>query len=123
MKGHENLRPIPIKTTERAKELGSKGGKASGEAKKQKKLMIEMYGDFLGKKHHIKVTEGQLTELEGQDLVDHFIKEALYKNPHAMIKEFREAIDGNKIQVTDDIDWTEHKDEVIAYLKKKNNAE
>lgn len=42
-KGHENLIPTNKRSKEEARRLGAKGGKASGEARRKKKLLKECF--------------------------------------------------------------------------------
>jgi hypothetical protein len=96
MANEENL--IPIKTESEAREKGRAGGIASGEAKRKKKLMSQIYQDFLNKK--FKLDDG--SEIEGHEKLANTINKIIEKGDSpavSLMKEFREAIEGNKVAV------------------------
>lgn len=84
--GIKNLRPI--RDTATAKERGKLGGIASGEAKREKKKMSEIYQAFIDSP-------------EGKELIDKAIKKGLVgKNPTSGLKELREGTEGTKSEIT-----------------------
>jgi hypothetical protein len=99
----ENLKPP--QTTEEAREWGSHGGKASGEARRKKKLMSQIYGEFLAEKFTIKV-DGKDKDISGEDLVGSVVKKVLVSGGSAavsLMKEIREATEGSKLALTEDL--------------------
>lgn len=99
MANDENLKRL---TTKKAREIGRLGGIKSGEAKKRKKFLSQIHGDFLAKKHQVKI-QGETKEMEGEELVHYVTKNVLSKGNAAsvsMLKELREATEGTKSQIT-----------------------
>lgn len=99
----ENL--IPIRTSEQAKALGAKGGVASGIAKREKKLMTQIYGDFLVESFEISV-DGDLKKMTGADFVNTVMKRILVRGDMAsvsMMKEIREATEKDGGNSSDNI--------------------
>lgn len=91
MKGKENLKP-PFRTPEEAREKGRNGGKKSGEARRKKALLSQIYGELLAEKHAL----GKGKNIKG------VIKEVLKKGGApavSMIKEMREATEGSKLLI------------------------
>jgi hypothetical protein len=79
MAGRDNLVPL---TTEKAREIGKKGGKASGKAKQERKRLSEFYAEALAREYEIEtapavykdgklVREAKKERLSGQRLVDY----------------------------------------------------
>lgn len=100
----ENLVPL---TTEKAREIGRIGGIRSGEAKKEKKLMSAIYAEFLAKKHKIKIPDVGEIEVDGDELMGIVAREILDRGDSAsvsLMKEIREATEGNKITLEGSID-------------------
>lgn len=98
----DNLVPL---TTEKAREIGAKGGKRSGEVKREKILMSKIYADFLAGKYDIRVDEKLTKTMTGTELVNETIKAVLMQAESAsvsMLKEIREATEGNKTKLTGD---------------------
>ena len=79
--------------------MGSKGGKASAKAKKERKLMSQIYADILLKRLSVPFEEGT-EEMTGLELVEHAVKTALATGGSpavSMMKEIREATEGSKV--------------------------
>lgn len=94
----QNLKPIKHLSTEEAKQRGSKGGKASVKARRERKLMSQIYAEFLAKKH--KTGTG---DISGDELLEKVITKVLARGDSssvAMIKEIREGTEGNKVDIT-----------------------
>ena len=83
--GRANLRPI--RTTEEAKARGKLGGIKSGESKRAKKKLSEIYKAFI-------------ESAEGQALIDKAIRKGMDKNPTSLLHELRDATEGTKTEVT-----------------------
>ena len=65
--GMENLKPI--QSVEQAREMGSKGGKASGRARREKKTMKQMLDYLLEKKIATKDGKKALASCVGRTLI------------------------------------------------------
>jgi len=90
--GIKNLKPL---TTEKAREIGRKGGIRSGEKKREKKLLSEIYGEVIADLYKIDAKKGTPAKT--------IIKAILERTDSAsvsMLKELREATEGNKLEVT-----------------------
>ncbi len=123
MANDENLIPNSERSPTEVRENGRKGGVASGKARREKKLMLEAYGEYLAGKHKVKIN-GEDRELQGWEVVNLAIGEGMKKNPVAMVKELREGIDGNKssVNLTSDIDWSQFtKEEILEMAKGKKD--
>ena len=91
----ENLRPA--KTTEVAKARGKLGGIKSGDAKREKKLMSQIYGEFLADRFKV---DGK--EATGADIISKVVKTVLNKGGApavSLMKEIREATEGSKTKM------------------------
>ena len=92
-KGIKNLRPC--RDTETAIARGKLGGIKSGESKRQKKLLSEIYGEVIADLYKIDAKKGTPAKT--------IIKAILERTDSAsvsMLKELREATEGNKLEVT-----------------------
>ena len=104
----ENLISLKDRSTEIQREIQSKGGIKSGESKREKKLMSQIYAEFLISKFNVKTDEGE-SEVTGSQLVDTVMKDVLKKGGSpavSMMKEIREATEGNKIDLSGGLDIT-----------------
>jgi len=93
----ENLKPL---TTEKAREIGSKGGKASVKARKEKKLMSQIMAEFLDKDHEILSKDGLKEKISGSQLISRVMSKVLSRGDSAsvqLIKAIHEATEGQKI--------------------------
>jgi hypothetical protein len=91
----ENLIANFERTPEEREEIARKGGIASGEARREKKLLSKVYADALA----------ELNDLpEGERLSDTIKAIIQKKSPHSvsMLKEIREATEGSNIKLTGD---------------------
>ena len=98
--GVKNLKPF--RDSETAKASGKRGGIKSGEVKREKKRMSELYADFLSGTYSVEKDE-QLVKLTGEQLVNETIKRVFCKGDSSsvsMMKEIREATEGNKLAIT-----------------------
>ena len=99
----ENLVPL---TTEKAREIGRKGGQRSGEVKREKKRMSQIYGEFLAGTHEVEI-DGDKVKLEGEKLVAYVMSQVLSRGDSSsvsMLKEIREATEGAKLELSGDKD-------------------
>ena len=95
----ENLDPIHSKDV--ARERGAKGGRASGVAKREKKLMSQIYGNFLAEKHKVKI-EGAEKEVTGEQYLAAVMNKVFGAGGApavSLMKEIREATEGQKMVV------------------------
>ena len=103
----ENLKPV--RSTEEARERGSRGGKASAAARKEAKVLSQAYGEYLAARHDVTL-DGEAKQMTGADLIGAVVTKVLSRCDSAsvaMLREIREA--------------TEKRDVVIdAYLKQQN---
>jgi hypothetical protein len=96
----ENLVPL---TTAKAREIGRKGGKKSVEARREKKLMSQIYGAFLAEKHKVKI-EGEWKEITGEQYLAAVMNKVFGAGGApavSLMKEIREATEGSKVAITD----------------------
>lgn len=106
MKNIDNLIPIKELSTEEAKQRGSKGGIASGKARKEKKLMSQIYADFLMKEHEITDKTGELKKISGQSLCNRVMSKVLSRGDSSsvrLLKEIREGTEGTKHNIVAEI--------------------
>jgi len=92
----------PCKDTETAKARGKQGGKASGKARKEKKLMSQIYADFLIKEHDVIGKDGLKKKLSGQKLLNGVMSKVLARGDGSsvrLMKEIREGTEGAKINL------------------------
>ena len=97
MSNIDNLKPVRSK--EEARERGRNGGIKSGEVRKQKKFMSQIYAEFLEKHHDVITKDGTKRKLEGQELLNSVISKVLSRSDSSsvsMMKEIREATEGTK---------------------------
>lgn len=89
--GTKNLKPV--RTKAEAKKRGRAGGIKSGIARREKKLMSQIYNEFLAKKYG---------EKYGDEIVRDVMKDIIEGRDGpsvSLIKEIREATEGNKIKI------------------------
>lgn len=102
MAGKDNLTPF---TSDNAKEMQLKGAEKRKENNAKKKLMSQIYAEFLEKKHDIK-TESGIKKMSGEKILAQVVGKILSRGDAssvAMMKEIREATEGSKVQMTGSI--------------------
>ena len=112
--GRENLIPTSQRSKEEARELGRVGGIRSGVVRREKKRMSEIYAAVLAKKYDVKIIDGVETDITGADVIEDVIHAIISRQDSAsvaMIKELREGIDGNKLDLSATVDLTTLTDE------------
>lgn len=100
--GIENLKPFNTLTVEEQREIASKGGKASVEARREKKVMSQLYAEFLEKEHEITLEDKTTEKLSGSQLLGRVMSKVLDRGDSAsvsLMKEIREATEGQKINL------------------------
>lgn len=103
----ENLKPIT--SVEQAREMGSKGGKKSAEVKKERKLLSTIYAEMLAGRFDVTDELGNKEKVEGQEYMRRVASAILSRNDSAavsMLKEIREATEGNKTHLSGEIGVT-----------------
>lgn len=98
----ENLTAEPIRTAEEAATKGRAGGIKSGEVRRQKKLMSQIYAEFLDKEHDVMSREGIAKKLSGQALLNSVMSKVLSRSDSssvAMMREIREATEGKNVNI------------------------
>jgi hypothetical protein len=101
-KGEENLIPFTESTLtkEEVRAINSKGGKNSVKARREKKAISALYAEFLAKKTKV-VINGK--KADGRDLLYHALITIMSSGSNtakiAVMRELREALEGNKIEV------------------------
>lgn len=87
----QNLIPDTQRTPERIKKIRSDAGKRSGAVRKERKLLSQMYAELLAKGF----------EIEGERLSINEVTAAILSRKDnasvSMLKEIREATEGNKL--------------------------
>lgn len=104
-KGIENL--IPIRDTETAKARGKLGGIASGEAKREKKMISRILSDYLQKEHDIELkdADGKVIDkdrISAEELISRTITAVLMRGDAAskgMIDSLAAITEGSKINL------------------------
>ena len=89
----QNLIPIKTLSNAEAKKRGKLGGIASVKARREKKLMSQIYADILAEQ------TGQKKGLDLKAVVKNILQEG-GASAVSMIKEIREATEGSKTQLT-----------------------
>ena len=120
----KNLNPIKTLSKEVAKKRGQLGGIAAGKAKKEKKVLSQIFGDFLATKHKINIDDKNIV-LTGEEFFFEVITAILTRGDSSsvsMMKEIREATEGNKGILNDSIE-TENPTAGMTYEEKKAKLE
>ena len=99
----ENLTPF---TSDNAKEMQLKGAKKRKENTAKKKLISQIYADFLAKKYSVKVG-GENKKITGAELCNEAMKKIMARGDSSsvsLMKEIREAMEGNTINLSGKIE-------------------
>ena len=94
-----NIQNLKRRSSDEAREIGRKGGIQSGKSRREKKLMSQLYADFLAKKHDVDVKNGRRRKIEGYKMLEIVITKILERGDSAsvgMMRELREATEGQK---------------------------
>jgi hypothetical protein len=101
----EKLIPTNKRTKKEASDLGRLGGIRSGEVRREKKRMSQIYADFLAAEHEINIDDVRV-KLEGPKLLAHVMKQVLARGDSSsvsLMKEIREATEGSNLNITNDL--------------------
>jgi hypothetical protein len=93
----ENLKPQNMRTKEEQRKIAAMGGRASQKKQKEKKLMSDIYSDILAEQ--ISGEKG----IKLKDVVNRILIEGGSPSV-SMLKEIREATEGNKIALSGELD-------------------
>lgn len=100
MAKEDNL--IPVRTKEEAREKGRNGGIKSGQVRKEKKFMTQIYAEFLEKEHGVIGKDGLKKNMTGNELLSSVMSKILSRGDSAsvsLMKEIREATEGSKVNI------------------------
>jgi hypothetical protein len=89
-------------TPEELSSRNRKAGRASGKARHEKKIMSQIYADFLQKEHQVIGKDGLKKKLSGTQLLNSVMSKVLSRGDSSavsLMREMREATEGNKISV------------------------
>ena len=98
----QNLKPF---TKENAKEMQLKGAEKRKENNAKRKLLSELYADFLEEEFEIKEGETK-RKVSGAEYCKLIAKTVLKRSDSSsvsMLKEIREATEGNKLQLSGEV--------------------
>jgi len=98
----DKLIPQNRRTKQEQSEIARKGGIKSGKVRREKKLMSEIYAEFLIKEHDVIGKDGLIKKLSGQALVNGVMSKVLSRGDSSsvsMLREVREGTEGSKVKV------------------------
>jgi hypothetical protein len=113
MANPHNLRSLTTRTMSEQREIARKGGIASGEARREKKLMSQIYADYLSKKEGL--TEGMTLESVIETVLARGDSSSV-----SMMKEIREATEGQKHTLANDFENQLFQDEAFKVVLAKH---
>lgn len=98
----ENLRPC---TPENARERQLKAAKKRKENNAKKKLMSQIYAEFLEKEYNVRLGDKE-RKLTGAELVNEVMRKVLARGDSAsvsLMREVREGTEGSKVQLSGEV--------------------
>ena len=101
----ENLKKAVPFTKENAKEMQKLSAEKRKENNEKKKLLSEMYAEFLTDEYNVR-KDGGTIKLSGTDYIKTIIKAVVSRGDSssvAMLKEIREATEGQKINLNGEV--------------------
>lgn len=118
MAGKDNLTPF---TSDNAKEMQRKGAEKRKENNAKKKLMSQIYAEFLEKEYNVRQGDKE-RKLTGAELVNECMKKIIARGDSAsvsLMREVRETIEGQKINISGEIktDMQTTEDRLKAFQK------
>ena len=105
MAGKDNLTPF---TSDNAKEMQRKGAEKRKENNAKKKLMSQIYAEFLEREYEVKAGEGK-RKLSGAELVNEVMRKVLARSDSSsvsLMRELRSCLDGENINLTGQVNTT-----------------
>lgn len=97
----ENLKPQSTRTKEEQREIAKLGGKRSGQVRKERKLLSQIYAEALSKKYTV---DG--VEYDGPEFFQQVLATILMRGDSSavsLLKELREGTEGSKVKIDGDI--------------------
>lgn len=98
----ENLKPC---TKENARERQLKSAEKRKENNAKKKLMSQIYAEFLEREYEVKAGEGK-RKLSGAELVNEVMRKVLARSDSSsvsLMREIREGTEGTKMQLSGEL--------------------
>ena len=105
MSNENNLR---TPTSEEAKEMQKKSAEKRKENNAKKKLMSQIYAEFLEREYEVKAWEGK-RKLSGAELVNEVMRKVLARSDSSsvsLMREIREGTEGSKMQLSGEVNTT-----------------
>ena len=105
MAGKDNLTPF---TSDNAKEMQRKGAEKRKENNAKKKLMSQIYAEFLEREYNVRQGDKE-RKLTGAELVNECMKKIIARGDSAsvsLMREVREGTEGTKMQLSGSINTT-----------------
>ena len=102
MAGKDNLTPF---TSDNAKEMQRKGAEKRKENNAKKKLMSQIYAEFLEKEYNVRQGDKE-RKLTGAELVNECMKKIIARGDSSsvsLMREVREATEGTKMQLSGEV--------------------
>ena len=102
MAGKDNLTPF---TSDNAKEMQRKGAEKRKENNAKKKLMSQIYAEFLEREYEVKAGEGK-RKLSGAELVNEVMRKVLARSDSSsvsLMREIREGTEGTKVNLSGEV--------------------
>jgi hypothetical protein len=101
-----NEKNLRTPTTDEAKEMQKKSAEKRKENNAKKKLMSQIYAEFLEKEYSVKVAEGT-KKISGAELVNEAMKKIIARGDSssvAVMREIRETLEGQKINLSGSVE-------------------
>ena len=117
MAGKDNLTPF---TSDNAKEMQRKGAEKRKENNAKKKLMSQIYAEFLEREYSVKVAEGT-KKITGAELCNEVMRKDLARGDSSsvsLLRELRSCLDGENINITGELTTLQTTEERLAEYKK-----
>ena len=95
----------PFQSTEEARKAGKKGGIKSGKVRREKKMMSQIYAEFLEREHGVVGKDGIKKNMSGNELLSSVMSKILSRGDSAsvsLMREIREATEGSKVNIAGD---------------------
>ena len=105
MSNENNLR---TPTSEEAKEMQKKSAEKRKENNAKKKLMSQIYAEFLEREYEVKAGEGK-RKISGAELVNEVMRKVLARSDSSsvsLMREIREGTEGSKMQLSGEVNTT-----------------
>ena len=105
MSNENNLR---TPTTDEAKEMQKKSAEKRKENNAKKKLMSQIYAEFLEKEYNVRQGDKE-RKLTGAELVNECMKKIIARGDSSsvsLMREVREATEGSKVQLSGNVSTT-----------------